>query len=126
MQNAGLDESQAGIKTDGRSSNNLRYAHNTILIPKTEEELNSFFFIKKIMYLFMAVLDLCCCFWALSLVVVPGLLTAVACLVAKQGLQARASVVVVCRLPGSRAQAQQLWLTVSTAPRRVGSSQIRD
>ena len=41
MQNAGLDESQAGIKTDGRSSNNLRYAHNIILIPKTEEELRS-------------------------------------------------------------------------------------
>ena len=78
------------------------------------------------MYLFMAVLDLCCRFWALSLVVVHGLLTAVASLVAKQGLQARASVVVVCRLPGPRAQAQQLWRTVSTAPRRVGPSQIRD
>ena len=54
----------------------------------------------------MAVLDLCCCVWALSLAVVHELLIAVASLVAKQGLQARASVVVACGLPGSGAQAQ--------------------
>ena len=53
MQNAGLDESQAGIKTDGRSINSLRYADNTILMPKTEEELNSFFFYKKFIYLWL-------------------------------------------------------------------------
>ena len=31
MQNAGLDESQAGIKTAGRNTNNLRYADDTTL-----------------------------------------------------------------------------------------------
>ena len=32
MQNAGLDEAQAGIKIAGRNINNLRYADNTILM----------------------------------------------------------------------------------------------
>ena len=41
MQNAGLDEAQAGIKTDGRNINNLRYADNTILMEESEEELKS-------------------------------------------------------------------------------------
>ena len=41
MQNAGLDEAQAGIKTAGRNINNLRYADDTILIAETEEELKS-------------------------------------------------------------------------------------
>ena len=41
MQNAGLDEAQAGIKTAGRSINNLRYADDTTLMAKSEEELNS-------------------------------------------------------------------------------------
>ena len=41
MQNAGLDEAQAGIKTAGRNSNNLRYADDTILMTESEEELRS-------------------------------------------------------------------------------------
>ena len=32
MQNAGLDEAQAGIKIEGRNINNLRYADNTTLM----------------------------------------------------------------------------------------------
>ena len=42
MQNAGLDESQAGIKTAGRSINNLRYVDNTTLMAQSKEELKSF------------------------------------------------------------------------------------
>ena len=38
MWNAQLDESQAGIKIDGRSINNLRYANNTILMAESEDE----------------------------------------------------------------------------------------
>ena len=41
MQNAGLDESQAGIKTTQRNINNLRYADDTILMAESEEELKS-------------------------------------------------------------------------------------
>ena len=41
MQNAMLDEAQAGIKTDGRNINNLRYADNTTLRAENEEELKS-------------------------------------------------------------------------------------
>ena len=37
MRNAGLEEAQAGIKTAGRSVNNLRYADDTILMAKSEE-----------------------------------------------------------------------------------------
>ena len=37
MQNTGLDESQAGIKTAGRNTNNLRYTDNTTLMAETEE-----------------------------------------------------------------------------------------
>ena len=37
MQNAGLDEAQAGIKTAGRSINNLRYADDTTLMAESEE-----------------------------------------------------------------------------------------
>ena len=37
MQNAGLDETQAGIKIAGRNINNLRYADDTTLIAKSEE-----------------------------------------------------------------------------------------
>ena len=40
MQNAGLDESQARIKTAGRNINNLRYADDTTLI-ESEEKLKS-------------------------------------------------------------------------------------
>ena len=42
MQNAGLDEAQAGIKIAGRNINNLRYADaNTTLMAENEEELKS-------------------------------------------------------------------------------------
>ena len=41
MQNAGLDESQIGIKTARRYNNNFRYAHGTILMAESEEELKS-------------------------------------------------------------------------------------
>ena len=41
MQNAGLDEEQAGIKISGRNINNLRYAHDTTLMAENEEELKS-------------------------------------------------------------------------------------
>ena len=41
MQNAGLDESQAGIRIAGRNSNNLRCADNTTLMAENEEELKS-------------------------------------------------------------------------------------
>ena len=39
MQNAGLDEAQAGIKTAGRNTNNLRYADDTTLMAESKEEL---------------------------------------------------------------------------------------
>ena len=39
IQNAGLDESQAGIKIAGRNINNLRYAEDTTLMEESEEEL---------------------------------------------------------------------------------------
>ena len=38
MQNAGLDEAQAGIKIVGRNINNLRYANDTTLMAESEEE----------------------------------------------------------------------------------------
>ena len=41
MRNAGLEETQAGIKIAGRNINNLRYADNTTLMPESEEELKS-------------------------------------------------------------------------------------
>ena len=41
MLNAGLDESQAGIKIAERNINNLRYADNTTLMAESEEELKS-------------------------------------------------------------------------------------
>ena len=41
MQNAGLDEAQAGIKTTERNINNLRYADDTTLMAESEEELKS-------------------------------------------------------------------------------------
>ena len=41
MQNARLDESQAGIKIAGRNVNNLRYADDTILMAENEEELKN-------------------------------------------------------------------------------------
>ena len=41
MRNAGLDETQAGIKISGKNINNLRYADDTTLMAESEEELNS-------------------------------------------------------------------------------------
>ena len=41
MQNARLDESQAGIKIAGRNINNFRYADNTTPMADNEEELRS-------------------------------------------------------------------------------------
>ena len=41
MRNTGLEEAQAGIKIAGRNINNLTYAHNTILMAESEEELKS-------------------------------------------------------------------------------------
>ena len=42
MRNAKLDDSQAGIKIAGRNINNIRYANDTTLMAKSEEELKSF------------------------------------------------------------------------------------
>ena len=41
MRNAGLEETQAGIKTAGRNINNLRYADDTTLMGESKEELKS-------------------------------------------------------------------------------------
>ena len=41
MQNARMDEAQAGIKFSGRNINNLRYADDTTLMAESEEELKS-------------------------------------------------------------------------------------
>ena len=43
MWNAGLDESQAGIKIAGENIYNLRYADDTTLMEENEEELKSLF-----------------------------------------------------------------------------------
>ena len=42
MQNAGLDETQAGIKIAWRNINNLTYVDDTTLMAESEEELKSF------------------------------------------------------------------------------------
>ena len=41
MQNARLDEAEAGVKVAGRNISNLRYADDTTLMAESEEELNS-------------------------------------------------------------------------------------
>ena len=41
MRNAGLEETQAGIKIAGRNINNLRYADDNTLVAESEEELKS-------------------------------------------------------------------------------------
>ena len=41
MRNAGLEETQEGIKIAGRNINNLRYADDTTLMAESEEELKS-------------------------------------------------------------------------------------
>ena len=47
MWNAGLDEAQAWIKIARRNINNLRYAGDTILMAKSEEELKSLLKVKE-------------------------------------------------------------------------------
>ena len=47
MQNARLDEAQAGIKTARRNINNLRYADDTTLMAESEEELKSLLKVKE-------------------------------------------------------------------------------
>ena len=47
MQNAGLEEAQAGIKIAGRNINNLRYADDTTLTAESKEELKSFLMKEK-------------------------------------------------------------------------------
>ena len=42
MQNAKVNESQAGIKISGRNTNNLRYADDTTLMTESEKKLKSF------------------------------------------------------------------------------------
>ena len=44
MENARLDEAQAGIKIVGRNINNLRYADDTTLMAESKEELKSLLF----------------------------------------------------------------------------------
>ena len=41
MRNAGLEETQTGIKIAGRNVNNLRYADDTTVMAESEEELKS-------------------------------------------------------------------------------------
>ena len=41
MRNAGLEETQAGIKIAGKNINNLRYADDTTLMAESEEELKN-------------------------------------------------------------------------------------
>ena len=41
IRKAGLDETQAGVKTAGRNINNLRYTDHTTFMAESEEELNS-------------------------------------------------------------------------------------
>ena len=41
MRNAGLEETQAGVKIVGRNINNLRYADDTTLMAESEEELKN-------------------------------------------------------------------------------------
>ena len=41
MQNAGLEEAQAGIRIAGRNINNFRYADDTTLMAESEEDLKS-------------------------------------------------------------------------------------
>ena len=47
MRNAGLEETQAGIKTVGKNINNLRYADDTTLMAESEEELKSLLKVKE-------------------------------------------------------------------------------
>ena len=46
--NAGLDESQAGIKTARKNTNNFKYAHDTTLVAESEDELKSLLMMVKV------------------------------------------------------------------------------
>ena len=48
LTNAGLEETQAGIKISGRNINNLRYADDTTLMAESEEELKSLLMKEKV------------------------------------------------------------------------------
>ena len=48
MQNAELDEAQAGIKISRRNINNLRYADDATLMAESEKEIKSFFMKMKV------------------------------------------------------------------------------
>ena len=48
MKNAGLEETQAGIKIAGRNVNNLRYADNTTLMAESAEELKTLLMTVKV------------------------------------------------------------------------------
>ena len=50
MGNAGLEETQAGIKIAGRNINNLRYEDDTTLMAESEEELKSLLMKVKLQY----------------------------------------------------------------------------
>ena len=47
MQNAGLNEAQAGINIAGRNINNLRYKDVSTLMPESDEELKSLLMVKE-------------------------------------------------------------------------------
>ena len=47
MRNTGLEEAQAGIKIAGKNINNLRYADDTTLMAKSEQELKSLLKVKE-------------------------------------------------------------------------------
>ena len=47
MRNAGLEETQTGIKIAGKNINHLRYADNTTLMAESEEELKSLLKVKE-------------------------------------------------------------------------------
>ena len=47
MRNAGLEETQAGIKIAGRNINNLRYADDTTFMAESEEDLKSLLKVKE-------------------------------------------------------------------------------
>ena len=49
MRNAGLEETQAGIKIAGRNISNLRYADDIILMAESEEEVKGLFVKVKVM-----------------------------------------------------------------------------
>ena len=48
MRNAGLEEAQARIKITGRNINNFRYADDTTLMAKCEEELKSLWMKRRV------------------------------------------------------------------------------